>query len=157
MQQQERMYVEFTRIAAGLNKQLRVVPVLYGSVGLSRILQDDLYPRGIDMLLPKAWLEEGYAMLQSALEEEGYSLVDEEKYIFAGARAMLTIWPIENVLPILHANGALLRTVNENGAEFQELRLSDYRRIYAWSAEQAGKRQAKYAGTLELIETLSQL
>lgn len=153
--QQERLFIEFTRLTRSLNQSLGIVPILYGSVGLSRLLRDDLEPRGIDILLPRTWLEEGISMLSTTLEEEGYSVADEISNIYTSRISSLSLRPDDAILPLLGLRRDALRTANENGAEFYELNIADYRRLYELASKQG--RIAKYQTTVELIDHLTKM
>ena len=49
---------EFLYIAELLNKQLHIVPLLFGSLGLEQRLHTDLDADDIDVLVPEAFLNE---------------------------------------------------------------------------------------------------
>ena len=56
MTREQYLYSEFLTIAAVLNDQLNVVPVLYGSLGLGKVTQLDFHPQDIDILVPLTFL-----------------------------------------------------------------------------------------------------
>lgn len=51
------LYEEFINISKFLTRQLDIVPVLYGSLGLGKVTQMDFSPQDIDILVPLAFLE----------------------------------------------------------------------------------------------------
>ncbi|UQZ58448.1 hypothetical protein C2H93_07655 [Bacillus subtilis] len=47
-----KLYNEFINIAKTFNKELGIIPLLYGSLGLERVTGLDFSPEDIDILIP---------------------------------------------------------------------------------------------------------
>ena len=68
------LYDEFIIIAKSLNKELDIIPVLYGSLGLEKVTGVKFSPQDIDILVPLTYLEEKWSLLKSAIEHLGYEV-----------------------------------------------------------------------------------
>lgn len=47
-----KLYNEFINIAKTFNKELDIIPLLYGSLGLEKVTGLDFSPEDIDLLIP---------------------------------------------------------------------------------------------------------
>ncbi|HSO59198.1 MAG TPA: hypothetical protein VLQ66_13365, partial [Paenisporosarcina sp.] len=82
MTREHYLYTEFLNVAKMLNNDLRVVPVLYGSLGLSRVTHLDFSPQDIDILVPLPFLTTEWETLQQTMEQLGYTLIDLHEHEF---------------------------------------------------------------------------
>jgi hypothetical protein len=70
-------YKEFLRVAKQLNNELKITPVLYGSLGLSKIIQKDLNSQDIDILVPQKYITTEWNKLIKTFQEINYQLINE--------------------------------------------------------------------------------
>ncbi|SDJ25671.1 hypothetical protein SAMN05216352_1472 [Alteribacillus bidgolensis] len=70
------LYDEFIKIAKNFNKELDIIPVLYGSLGLEKVTGVKFSPQDIDILVPLTFLEEKWNIFKSQIEQLGYELID---------------------------------------------------------------------------------
>jgi hypothetical protein len=70
-------YKEFLRVAKQLNNELKITPVLYGSLGLSKIIQKDLNSQDIDILVPQKYITTEWDKLIKTFQEINYQLINE--------------------------------------------------------------------------------
>ncbi len=82
MTKDHELYEEFINVSNFFNRQLDIVPVLYGSLGLEKVTQMDFSPQDIDILVPLAFLEEKWEILKDTMEQLDYTLVDLDEYEF---------------------------------------------------------------------------
>lgn len=59
-----KLYNEFINIAKTFNKELGIIPLLYGSLGLEKVTGLDFSPEDIDLLIPLIFLEEKWEKLK---------------------------------------------------------------------------------------------
>jgi hypothetical protein len=69
-------YKEFLRVAKQLNNELKITPVLYGSLGLSKIIQKDLNSQDIDILVPQKYITTEWDRLIKTFQEINYQLIN---------------------------------------------------------------------------------
>jgi hypothetical protein len=69
-------------IAEKLNHDIGSVPVLYGSLGLSRAIETDLKTDDIDLLIEDSIFSERLSLVHSSMRELGFILTDLEENEF---------------------------------------------------------------------------
>ena len=126
-------YNEFLRIAKHLNSELDIIPVLYGSLGLSRIIQKDLNSKDTDILVPQKYLTTDWDKLIKILEETGYLLVNEEEHEFIYLDNKIGIAFEEDLYPFAKINHEDLKIVSDHDTRFKILDLDQYKKIYETS------------------------
>jgi phage terminase large subunit-like protein len=70
-------YKELLRVAKQLNNELKITPVLYGSLGLSKIIQKDLNSQDIDILVPQKYITTEWDRLIKTFQKINYQLINE--------------------------------------------------------------------------------
>ena len=76
-------FKNFLENAKLLNGQFRIVPLLYGSLGLENITEADLHSDDIDILIPGEFVTgENWPTLIEFLEANGYTLIDDHEHTF---------------------------------------------------------------------------
>lgn len=124
------MYKSFLEVAGLLNKKFQETPVLYGSVGLGRVIGKNLSPRDIDILLKEDLLKNKWLELKSFLEEQGFILVDEKEHEFekGGVRFAFALIGDLNI----KMNMKDLRVCVDRGIKFKELNPHQYLILYEY-------------------------
>ena len=61
----------FLENARELNDSFHLIPLLYGSLGLGVVLEQDLHPDDIDILIPEYYLEGRWEDFQRELGKKG--------------------------------------------------------------------------------------
>lgn len=90
---------EFLHIAKILSEKLNVVPLLFGSLGLEQRLRTDLNADDIDVLIPEAFLNEGWDGVVRIMEENGYALYDVHEHAFEKSGVSMAFASIESLAP----------------------------------------------------------
>ena len=78
----DKKYDDFIKVTQILNKK-GITPVLYGSLGLYKIIGELGPISDIDLLIPKVWLEEKWNEFQTYLESFGFIMVDLHEHEFS--------------------------------------------------------------------------
>ena len=149
------LYPNFLKITKHLNTSLGIVPVLYGSLGLSRILNQDLESRDIDVLVPKKYVTSEWQKLIDILSELGYKMVNEHEHEFIRDDIKIGIAHEEDLEPFAQVDYKNLETVADDGARYKVLSLEDYKKVYSKSkldSYRANKKNKQDSEKLELIE-----
>ncbi len=74
------LFLENARL---LSQKLNIVPLLYGSLGLEYLTDDNLGADDIDILVPRIYITERWQEFKTLLESYGYVLADEQEHTFA--------------------------------------------------------------------------
>jgi hypothetical protein len=72
----------FHKTAQNINTAFSVIPVLHGSLGLQRLVDDNLSPDDIDVGVPLFMLSEKWADLVKLMENGGYEMIDLHEKCF---------------------------------------------------------------------------
>ena len=124
------LYDEFLNIAKTLNKELDIIPVLYGSLGLQKVTKVDFSPKDIDILVPLSYLNEKWNILKTVIEKLGYELVDLHEHEFRKNEIQIGIAYVEDLKPFADVDYKNLEVVEDNGAIYHTLTISDYPKVY---------------------------
>ena len=151
------LYEEFIYISKILNRQLSIVPVLYGSLGLGKATQMDFSPQDIDILVPLIFLEEKWVMFQSAMEQLGYSLIDLSEHEFQKEDIKIGFAYTEDLLDFAAVDYKNLERVEENGAYYHLLTVTDYLKVYSKSFQDGYRRTKNNNKDLRKLEFLKKL
>lgn len=147
-------YKEFLRIAKHLNSELHIIPVLYGSLGLSRIIQIDLDSKDIDILVPQKYITTDWAVLIKILSKINYELVDEKEHEFVYLNNKIGIAFEEDLSSFAKVDYKTLKTVSDNGVNYKILNISQYKKIYEMSIKDSYRLQNKNKKDLEKIKLI---
>jgi hypothetical protein len=124
------LYDEFIEIAKTLNKDLNIIPVLYGSLGLEKVTGVELSPQDIDILVPLTFLEEKWRIIKSLLENLGYDLIDLQEHEFKKDNVKIGISYYEDLKKFAEVDYNSLKKNEDNGATYHSLSVSDYLKVY---------------------------
>lgn len=129
-------FKNFLENAKLLNEQFKIVPLLYGSLGLEQITEADLHSADIDILIPKEFvIGDNWSVLTTFLEANGYSLIDEHEHTFIKDNIEYSYAPIENLKTFANIDPKDIGIYEKNGARYKSLSLDQYLIIYQKSLE----------------------
>ena len=151
------LYQEFIYIARHLNKSLNITPVLYGSLGLEKATRIAFQPQDIDILVPLTFLEEKWDLLKAKMENLGYELVDLHEHEFMKNEIKVGIAFIEDLKPFANVDYNHLKTIENHGANYHVLSISDYLKVYLKSSLDGYRRTKNNNKDKRKIEILQQL
>jgi hypothetical protein len=133
------MYETFCEIAGKINAKFETVPLLYGSLGLQRLIKADLHPGDIDVLLPKRFINIDWSQLVEFMQNEGYELIDEHEHTFQKAELHIS-FAVNDLEDYAGIDMSEVSTVTDRGAEYLLLTLPQYLKVYAKSSEDSYRR-----------------
>ncbi len=108
----------FLRIARDLRKEFSFIPILYGSLGLSIAIKEDIKTNDIDLLVPDEFVGRRWNDLLSFMRHRKFVLKNEKEHefkrgglivAFAGNSALRDIGATAHSLPLHRAEGATFR------------------------------------------------
>ncbi|MEA3475633.1 MAG: hypothetical protein U9R23_04235 [Candidatus Cloacimonadota bacterium] len=147
-------YKEFLRIAKCLNTELDITPVLYGSLGLSRLIKKDLDSKDIDILVPQKYITTDWSELQKTLSKIDYQLVDEKEHEFIYLNNKIGIAFEEDLFSFAKVDHKKLKIVSDNGVNYKILDLNQYRMVYEVSKNDSYRSQKNNKKDLKKIKLI---
>lgn len=147
-------YKEFLRIAKFLNTELNITPVLYGSLGLAIVVQKNLRPKDIDILIPKRYITKDWKKFQNALHKIRYKLTNEKEHEFVYLNNVIGISFEEDLLFFANINYKKLKIISDNGAKYKILNINQYKKIYKRSQKDSYRinKNKKDANKIRIID-----
>jgi hypothetical protein len=145
----------FLTVAAQLNRELAVVPVLYGSLGLSRAINSSQPIGDVDILVPAVFLAHRWHAVMAVMERLQFDLIDAREHEFRRSGDTVAFADQESLLPFAGINPSTLRTSTVQGVQFKELTPVDYLAVYrasqrdGYRQKQRGKRDAEKIKQIE--------
>jgi hypothetical protein len=147
-------YKEFLKIAKLLNFELNIIPILYGSLGLSKIIQKDLSSEDIDILVPKKYITTDWNELLKVLQRINYRLVNEKEHELVCRNNKIGIAHEEDLLPFANIDYKNLKTLKEEGIKYKVLNIEQYKRVYEKSKNDSYRSQENNKKDLEKIKLI---
>ncbi len=118
-----------------LNKELHIIPLMYGSLGLEYLTGENLHADDVDILIPGTFLNEKWSELIVCLEKAGYKLVDEEEHTFEKEKIHFSYAAIESLTPFAGIEMDHVSERAENTILFKLLSLEQYLKVYQASSK----------------------
>ncbi|MEZ0480337.1 hypothetical protein [Planococcus sp. SSTMD024] len=157
MNKEQQLHKEFIRLCKSFNKELCIIPVLYGSLGLGKATKMDFSPKDIDILVPFVYLYEQWIVLKKLMERLGYSLIDYREHEFSDGYNQVGFSYIEDLETFAEVDYRGLEKVLEDGAEYYVLSLDDYLNVYTKSSADGYRRSKNHGKDLKKMEVIRKI
>jgi hypothetical protein len=118
-----------------LYNRFEIIPLMYGSLGLEYITNENLNADDIDILIPKFFLNEGWNEFKSFLISEEYVLIDEREHTFQKNGISYSYASIEELEIFAQICLSDIEQRNYNEIKFKLLSLEQYLTVYRASAK----------------------
>jgi phosphoribosylanthranilate isomerase len=129
-------FKNFLENAKLLNGRFRVVPLLYGSLGLEQITEANLHSNDINILIPEEFITgDKWLALIDFLEENGYTLIDENTHAFTKEDIEYSYAPIEELKTFAGIDPKDIGIYEKSGVRYKSLSLDQYLTVYQKSQE----------------------
>ena len=148
---------EFLRVAELLNKELHIVPLLFGSLGLEQRLHTDLNADDIDVLIPEVFLHEKWESIVALMGDNGYVLYDLHEHAFEKSGLSLAFAAIESLTPFAGIDLAKIPVMEEQGVRYYLLDLRDYLKVYTASSHDGYRKNVKNKKDEEKIKLIQNM
>lgn len=136
-------YSHFLHIANLLNKKLSIIPLLFGSLGLERLLKIDLNADDIDILIPEVYLNTNWHKIIGLMNDEGYYLCNEEEHEFKKSDVKIAFASIESLESFACIDINSIPFITDNGITYLLLTLDDYLKVYKASSKDGYRKNVK--------------
>ena len=148
------MLNHFLMNAKLLNEKMQIIPLLYGSLGLSQLISEELHPDDIDMLVPKAFLTERWDEFRCMLEQDGYTLIDEHEHTFVKNGILFAYAGIEELESFAGICLEDIPEYKEDGVRYKRLSLRQYLSVYQASAKDGYRIEVREKKDQEKIDLI---
>lgn len=157
MNKDQHLQKEFIGLCKSFNKEFRIIPVLYGSLGFGKATKLEFSPQDIDILVPFVYLNEQWSALKNLMEWLGYSVIDYREHEFSDGYNQVGFSFIEDLEIFAGVDHRSLEKVLEDGAEYYVLSLDDYLKIYTKSSTDGYRRTKNYGEDLKKMEVIRKI
>ena len=129
-------FKKFLENAKLLNEGFRIIPLIYGSLGLEQITSSDLNSDDIDILIPGDFVNgEHWLAFIEFLESHGYTLIDEHEHTFIKDDTEYSYAPVENLKGFADIDPKDIGIYEKTGIRYKALSLDQYLIVYQKSLE----------------------
>ncbi len=149
------MKSEFLLIAKEINKNMNIVPLLYGSLGLEQRLHINLNADDIDVLIPEIFLNEKWRIVVELMSKNGYSLYDIGEHAFEKNGLSIAFASIESLAPFADVDVKKIPVIRENGIYYKLLDMHDYLKVYTASLKDGYRKNVKNKNDKEKIDLIN--
>ena len=118
-----------------LYEKFGIIPLMYGSLGLEYITDENLNSDDIDILIPSIFINEKWNEFKNALTDAGYILIDGHEHTFQKEKICYSYASFEELETFAKINLSDIETKNESGAQFKVLSLEQYLKVYTASSK----------------------
>ena len=133
-----------------------IVPLMYGSLGLEYITNENLNADDIDIFISEIFITDRWNEFKDFLISEGYVLVDEHEHTFVRDGVAYSYADIEDLEPFAGINTEDIEMHEADGVRFLLLSLEQYLLVYQKSSKDGYRvnvRQKKDADKIRFIES----
>lgn len=116
-----------------LNDKFNIYPLMYGSLGLEYLTDENLYSDDIDILIPEVYLNDKWLEFKQILENNGYLLLDQHEHTFIKDNIYYSYASIEELEQFASIKIENIKNVESNGSLFKLLSLQQYLLVYSKS------------------------
>lgn len=124
----------FLEVVKMLNQEFGVEPILFGSLGLNRVIGEHWKSNDIDLLIPDKIKIKELKRLKSQMEKIGFILKDEYEYDFCGRDEVISfgrIGSLDDIRKIIGEEIDNMQTIKVDGVKFKEFTPKQYLLFYS--------------------------
>ncbi len=118
-----------------LYDKFSIIPLMYGSLGLEYLTDENLSSDDIDILIPSIFINEKWNEFKKALTDEGYILIDEHEHTFQKDKICYSYASFEELESFAKINLSDIEHKSESGTQFKVLSLEQYLKVYTASSK----------------------
>lgn len=126
----------FLKNAKELYETFNIVPLLYGSLGLEVLTNNDLNSDDIDILIPELFVEgKEWKNFKNYLEKNGYILIDADEHTFTKDGIFYSYASIENLKEFAGIDITDINKYSNANIYYLLLSLEQYLKVYKKSSQ----------------------
>ena len=120
----------FLEVAGKLNDFFNVIPILYGSLGLYKIIGEYSECSDIDILIPDEFVNERWDELIDLMEKMGFKLKDEHEHEFIRDSEIVAFAKQDDLIKRIGLDPNKLTVYNVENIKFKEISIKNYLSVY---------------------------
>ena len=120
----------FLEVAGELNKSFKVTPILYGSLGLYRVIRESGTVSDVDILVPNEFVKEEWSELVALMRRLNFELKDKHEHEFIREEKIVAFATNLDLVERAGIRPEDLKISRENDVEFKELTPEQYHSVY---------------------------
>ena len=125
------MFFENAKLLAD---RFKIIPLMYGSLGLKYITGENISVDDIDILIPEIFVNERWEEFKGFLLKNGYILVDQREHTFQKNGIYYSYASIEEMESFAQINLFDIKIEANFGVRFRILSLEQYLKVYTASS-----------------------
>jgi len=133
----------FLEVAKNLNNFLNVTPILYGSLGLYKIIGEHGKCEDIDILIPNEFVNERWSELIDVMEKMGFKLGNEHKHEFICGSGTIAFLEQNDLIRRINLYPNSLMVHSINNIKFKELSAENYLSAYKFMVQDEHREKEK--------------
>jgi hypothetical protein len=150
----DKKFLAFLGIAKSFNNH-GVLPTLYGSLGLYRLIGQLDDANDIDILIPDVYLKDKFIELLKIMEEAGYKQDPTHTHEFTKGEGYIGFQFGEELKNYAGVDYKNFKTTIIDGIKFKEINPEDYLTIYKKTLDEFEQKAKKgYKAKIEALEKL---
>lgn len=149
----DKKFSTFLEIAKSLNKY-GIVPTLYGSLGLYRLIGQLDNIGDIDIIIPGVYLKDKFSELIKIMEEISYRQDPTHPHEFTKGEGYVGFESAEELKQYVGIDYNNFKAATTDKVEFKELRPEDYLAVYKKTLDVWEKKTKGYRAKIEALERL---
>jgi hypothetical protein len=149
----DKKFSTFLEVAEALNRH-GIVPTLYGSLGLYRLISPLNEISDIDIVVPTIYVKEKFGELLNIMNSIGYLQDAVFPHEFTKGEGQIGFEPEDDFRDYEGVDSAKFKTTKVGGAEFRELNPQDYLTIYRGDLKIKEKKMKSVKMKVEVLEKL---
>lgn len=126
----EKKFTIFLEVAKELNNAFDVTPVLYGSLGLYRIINESKSANDIDFLVPEKLINEKWSELIALMKSLKFELKNEHEHEFSRDGEIVAFGSESDLIEFAKVDSNNLKVSQIDGIGFRELTPEQYLSCY---------------------------
>lgn len=134
-----------------LSEEFKIIPLLYGSLGLEYLTGENLNADDVDILIPQVYLSDKWDNFRAVLEDNGYVLVDEHEHTFEKYGVHCSYASMEELKTFADISADEIRTITAEGVDFRVLTLQQYLKVYSASSKDGYRKDVRNKKDAEKI------
>ncbi len=141
----------FLKVAEELNRSLDIIPILYGSLGLYKIIGEYGECNDIDILVPDEFVNGKWNELINLMKKTGFELKDEYEHKFICDSEIVAFGKQDDLTKRIGLDPDNLKVSKVGGAKFKELSVEDYLFAYKLILRDSSRQEKKGKADQEKI------
>ncbi|MBU4332255.1 nucleotidyltransferase family protein [Patescibacteria group bacterium] len=143
----------FLEVAGSLNK-IGITPILYGSLGLNRVIGEFGKANDIDVLVPDNFVNKDWNKLMKAMETLGFALKDEHEHEFERDGELVAFAADQDLREMAKIDPDELRASKVGEAKFKEVSAKQYLTLYQVMLRDNYRQEKRGGADREKIELI---